>query len=192
MILALAALMLAQTSVPAGATPLLLDRTAEQRPELLILGSPHLANNNRDIANVHVEDVTTPAHQREIETLVDALARFRPTRIAIEWPSSDQAGLDKRYAAYRAGTLPVSANERDQIALRLAAKLGLDRVDAVDWNEMPPGAIADFDFTAWAEAHGQQDRVEMLRQRGQAQADATRSEEHTSEHPSIVRLSSAV
>src|SRR3546814_5205238 len=96
MILALAALMLAQTSFPAGATPLLLDRTAEQRPELLILGSPHLANNNRDIANVHVEDVTTPAHQREIETLVDALARFRPTRIAIEWPSSDQAGLDKR------------------------------------------------------------------------------------------------
>src|SRR3546814_6069159 len=90
------------------------------------LGSPHLANNNRDIANVHVEDVTTPAHQREIETLVDALARFRPTRIAIEWPSSDQAGLDKRYAAYRAGTLPVSANERDQIALRLAAKLGLE------------------------------------------------------------------
>src|SRR3546814_4463488 len=88
------------------------------------LGSPHLANNNRDIANVHVEDVTTPAHQHEIETLVDALARFRPTRIAIEWPSSDQAGLDKRYAAYRAGTLPVSANERDQIALRLAAKLG--------------------------------------------------------------------
>src|SRR3546814_1414191 len=132
-----------------------------------VCSSDLLANNNRDIANVHVEDVTTPAHQREIETLVDALARFRPTRIAIEWPSSDQAGLDKRYAAYRAGTLPVSANERDQIALRLAAKLGLDRVDAVDWNEMPPGAIAAFDFTAWAEAHGPQDRVEMLRKPGQ-------------------------
>src|SRR3546814_17004198 len=106
MILALAALMLAQTSVPAGATPLLLDRTAEQRPELLILGSPHLANNNRDIANVHVEDVTTPAHQREIETLVDELARFRPPRIAIAWPSTNQAGPQTRNAP-----LPNSADQ---------------------------------------------------------------------------------
>src|SRR3546814_5678088 len=69
--------------------------------------------------------------------------------------------------------MPGTANELDQSALRLAAKLVVYRVDAVDWNEMPPGAIADFDFTAWAEAHGQQDRVEMLRKRGQAQADAT-------------------
>src|SRR3546814_13600480 len=68
--------------------------------------------------------------------------------------------------------MPGTANELDQSALRLAAKLVVYRVDAVDWNEMPPGAIADFDFTAWAEAHGQQDRVEMLRKRGQAQADA--------------------
>ena len=38
-----------------------------QTPQLLILGSPHLANHNRDIANVHVEDVRTPERQREID-----------------------------------------------------------------------------------------------------------------------------
>lgn len=170
MILAFAALALAQTAV--SPAPLLLDRTPGERPEILILGSPHLANNNRDIANIPIEDVTTPERQREIEALVAALARFKPTRIAIEWPASDQAGLDKRYAAYRAGTLDLTANERDQIALRLAAKLGLDHVDAVDWNEMPPGNVADFDFGAWAAANGQQGRVEALRKHGQAEADA--------------------
>ena len=141
-------------------------------PELLILGSPHLANHNRDIANTHVGDVRTPARQREIEAIVARLANYHPTRVAIEWPADKQARLDERYADYRAGRYVLSADEIDQIGLRLAARLGLSRVDAIDWNEMPPGKDADYDFPAWADAHGRGDEWNAFKQMGQERADA--------------------
>jgi hypothetical protein len=141
-------------------------------PELLILGSPHLANHNRDIANVHVEDVRTPERQREIEAVVAGLAAFKPTRVAVEWSADKQADLDKRYADYRAGRYALSADEIDQIGLRLAARLGLPRVDAINWNEMPPGQESDYDFPAWADAHGRGDEWKGLAAASQARADA--------------------
>lgn len=143
-----------------------------ETPQLLILGSPHLANHNRDIANVHVEDVRTPERQREIEAVVAGLAAFHPTRVAVEWSADRQADLDKRYADYRAGTYQLSSDEIDQIGLRLAAKLGLLRVDAINWNEMPPGTESDYDFPAWADAHGRSDDWKTFQQKGQARADA--------------------
>jgi hypothetical protein len=142
------------------------------RPTLLIVGSPHLANNNRDIINPRIEDVTTPERQQEMEALVESLARFKPTRIAIEWKADDQAGLDRRYADYRSGRLQLTANERDQIALRLAAKLNLEKVDAIDWNGDAPGEAGAYDFTGWAARNGQAGRLEELRLRGQASTDA--------------------
>lgn len=127
---------------------------AADKPALLILGTPHFGNPGRDIANVRVPDVTEAGRQRELAAIVDALAAFRPTRVAVEWPAARQADLDRRYADYRAGRYTLTADERDQIGLRLAARLGLARIDAVDWNDNPPGADADYDFPAWAEAHG--------------------------------------
>ncbi len=103
-----------------------------ERPSLLIVGAPHFDNPGRDTVNVRVPDVLSPERQREIEALVARLAAFRPTRVAVEWPAEAQARLDQRYADYRAGRRALTANEIDQIGLRLAARLGLPRVDAVD------------------------------------------------------------
>ena len=64
--------------------PLLRDRTSDERPTLLILGAAHFANPGRDHNNIAVEDITTPARQREIEAVVQQLADFRPTHVAIE------------------------------------------------------------------------------------------------------------
>ena len=143
-----------------------------ETPQLLILGSPHLANHNRDIANVHVEDVRTPERQREIEAVVERLAAFHPTRVAVEWSADKQSDLDKRYADYRAGRYVLSADEVDQIGLRLAARLGLARVDAINWNEMPPGDDADYDFPAWANAHARGAEWTAFQQTSQARADS--------------------
>ena len=154
-----------------AATPLI-ERPPAERPAMMIVASPHLANNNRDMVKTAIEDVTTPARQREIEALVAMLAEFRPTRVAIEWDQDDQATLDQRYADYRAGRLKLTANERDQIGLRLAAKLGLPKVEAVDWNGAPPGDQGDYDFFAWAAANGQVDRLKALIARSQAETDA--------------------
>lgn len=145
---------------------------AARPPELLILGSPHFANHNRDIANAHVEDVRTPERQREIEAVVERLASFRPTHVAVEWSADKQAELDKRYADYRAGRYVLSADEVDQIGLRLAARLGLARVDAVNWLAENPGKDSDYDFIAWANAHGRGGEWKAFQQQAQKESDA--------------------
>lgn len=133
---------------------------AQEKPKMMFLGSAHLANHNRDVANTHVEDVRVPKRQTEIESFVNQLAQWKPTHVAIEFPHAKQAELDKRYAAYRAGTYTLSADETDQIGLRLAKQLGLPRVDAVDWNESAPGKDEDYDWMAWAKAHGKDQLLE--------------------------------
>src|SRR5687767_2952087 len=87
-------------------------------PSLLVVGTPHFASAGRHVVNVTVPDVLTPERQREIEAVVDRLAAFRPTRVAVEWDADDQGRLDQRYADYRAGRYSLSANEIDQIGLR--------------------------------------------------------------------------
>lgn len=123
-------------------------------PALLVIGVPHFGNPGRDMANTKVENVLAPARQREIAQLIDRLAAFRPNHVVVEWPATDQAGLDRRYADYRAGRIKLAADETDQIGLRLAAKLNLPRIDAVDWNDNPPGVDADYAFDDWLKAHG--------------------------------------
>ena len=142
-------------------------------PALLIVGTPHFGNPGRDIINMRVADVRTPERQREIEAIVERLATFRPTHVAVEWPMDAQARLDQRYADYRSGRYELTANERDQIGLRLAARLGLAKVNAVDWLKAPPGQDADYDFIAWAKAHGQEENWQARIKRQQADADAT-------------------
>ena len=153
------------------------DRAAQAanpaKPALLILGTPHFGNPGRDTVNVRVPDVLTPERQREIEALVERLAAFRPTRVAVEWPADEQARLDQRYADYRAGRFQLTANERDQIGLRLAARLGLTRVDAVDWSGDAPGRRPTYDYPAWAEAHGRGSEWRAWVGRFQAEADAS-------------------
>jgi hypothetical protein len=139
--------------------PLLRDRIS---PTLLVVGSGHFANPGRDVVNIRVDDVLAPQRQREIQAVVDQLAAFHPTHVAVEWPKDKQAELDKRYRDFRAGKYSLSRSERDQIGMRLAAKLNLARVDAVDWNGMPPGDSKTYDFDAWGKAHGFSGRLTAL------------------------------
>ena len=142
-----------------------------QRPQVMLLGSFHLANNNRDMINLRIDDVLVAKRQAEIEQLVENLARWKPTKILLEWDRSDQAGLDRRYRKYLGGELTLTANERDQIGLRLARRLAHRQVYAVDWNESAPGDPAAYDFFAWANENGAGDRLNALISQGQAAAD---------------------
>ena len=146
------------------------DVTSKPTGEVMLVGTYHLANNNRDIVNLPVEDVLTAKRQAEIEQLVRGFAKWRPTKVAVEWPRDDQAGLDKRYAEYLSGSLKVTANERDQVAFRLARMAGLKRVEAIDWNDAFPGTGNDYDFAGWAKRNGQADRFARFVQDGQAEA----------------------
>jgi hypothetical protein len=149
---------------------LLLDRKPGEGPTLLVLGSAHFANPGRDMVNVRVEDMLTEKRQEQIAKVVDELAAFRPTFIAIEWPQAQQARLESAYGEYRARRQPLNASEHQQLGFRLADKLNLARVHAIDWNGMPPGDTKVYDFPAWANANGQKAGMQALTERIAAQS----------------------
>jgi hypothetical protein len=154
---------LAFAAAPSAPSPLIGQRPLAQRPGLMVLGSAHLNNPSRDMHDPNVDDMLAPKRQHEIERLVDSLAQWKPTHIAVEWGHKNQAKLDQRYADYRAGKYKLTADEIDQIALRLAAKLNLPRVDAVDWNEDAPGKDDDYDWERGAKVGHEEARFNALR-----------------------------
>jgi len=160
--IAVAILGAASSGLGAAPTPLISERPEPQRPTLMVLGSVHLGNPNRDLHDARVDDVLAPERQRQIGRVVDALAAWKPTRVAVEWPHKDQGELDRRYADYRAGRRRLKPDETDQIGLRLAAKLNLPRVEAVDWNENAPGADADYDWQVGAKIGHEEGRLAAL------------------------------
>jgi len=145
-----------------AASPLLMDRPAAERPQIMMLGTVHLANHNRDIQNPQMDDDLAPARQAEIADLVNALAAWKPTHIAVEWRYRDQAGLDKRYGDYRAGRYVLGRDEIDQIGLRLAKQLGLPKVDAIDNKDDPPGPQSAYDLSAGAKAAHEDARLAAI------------------------------
>jgi hypothetical protein len=138
------------------------EANAQDKPSLLVVASAHFANPGLDAQNFDVEDVLTERRRREIEDVVKQLAEFRPTHIAIEMSASNQAMVDERYAAYRAGQYELSRSEAEQLGMRLAAELGHARVHAVDWNGDLPGDDASYDWYAYAEANGHSETLAAI------------------------------
>jgi hypothetical protein len=101
------------------------------RPAILIVGTYHMANPGRDVANMEADDVFSARRQSEMTQLIEVLRKFRPTRIAVE-ASITSSRVPRDYAAYRAGTYTLTRNEVDQIGYRLAKELGHETVYPVD------------------------------------------------------------
>ncbi len=135
----------------------------QDRAELLVLGVVHFSNPGRDSINFEIDDILSAQRQAEVLALVDKLAEFEPTHIAVEVLSRQQNDLNERYARYRAGDYELTRDESDQIGLRLAAKLGHDQVYAVDWNDNPPGDIeADYDWHSYGLANGFEATIDQI------------------------------
>jgi hypothetical protein len=133
--------------------------------EVMILGTYHFGNPGQDLHNAQVDPVTTPEKQVQLEAVAEGLARFRPTAIAIERIAPDQATmLDARYPAFTPADLLTNPDERTQIAYRLAHRLGLTRVYAVDEQDRDgqPSYFPFEDVQAWVEANGRMDDLGVL------------------------------
>src|SRR4051794_18084516 len=109
----------------------------QPRAEVLVLGVYHFANPGHDIFNMAADDVLAPGRQKEVAEVAEVLKKFKPTKIAVE--NDSQKKLNERYAQYLAGQYVLTANEIDQIGLRLAKELGHPSIYAVD-------ADGDFPF----------------------------------------------
>jgi hypothetical protein len=111
------------------------DFFAEKAPraQVLVLGTFHFRNSNLDAYKPkHAVNIMSAIRQREVEDVVERLARFAPTKVAVEAKLERQAALDTLYRAYRAGQWELAENEIYQIGFRLAARLNHARVYAVD------------------------------------------------------------
>ena len=123
--------------------------------EVMIVGVFHMSNPGQDLHNTKVDDVLAPKRQAEIAAVTAGLARFRPTKVAVEWPKEI---VDERYPKYLAGTLPPSHNEVVQLGFRLAKMAGSKGVYGIDVD-------GDFPYDkvkAYADAHGQTGLLDAL------------------------------
>jgi len=99
---------------------------------IMILGTYHMDNPGLDTVNLSADDVLSNKRQAEMADLLDKLARFNPTKIAIEaqykstyWPNL--------YKKYLAGEYKLGRDEREQIGFQLAKRLKLDTLYPVDF-----------------------------------------------------------
>jgi hypothetical protein len=145
------------------------DRAAPAPIEVMVVGTFHFANPGLDYRNVAVDDVLQPARQKEIAAIVQALARFAPTAVGVEWRETAAADA---YARYRAGTLPPSREEAVQLGFALARARGLETVHGLDM----PMSLPFEPVFAYAKAHGGEaiiDRITAVSERNVAAQEST-------------------
>jgi len=128
-----------------SALPLIAQAPAAAEPaQVLVLGTYHFANPGMDVAKTEISDVLSATKQAEIRAVVEAITRFRPTKIAVEQVPASAARLDSLYHAYRSGQHELSRNETEQLGFRLAAMLEHPRVYPIDHGgEFPFGAMME-------------------------------------------------
>jgi Family of unknown function (DUF5694) len=105
--------------------------------EVLTLGTFHFAFHNRDVKKIEKKDqidVLDNQYQKEITSIVDRIARFKPTIIAIEVDPKLQPKVDSLYNCYLNGSYELNREEYQQIGFRLAKKMRLKKLHCVnDW-----------------------------------------------------------
>lgn len=134
------------------------------RPKVLLVGTFHFEYYDLD-AHVTAKEkrvnVKEPKRQQEMQELIDHIARFKPTAIAVESGANTGYHL-RRYEKYLRTDSITRADEVDQIGFRLMKRFALDTLYGVDapalvndlWEE-PDSAVlhplldsiyADWDF----------------------------------------------
>lgn len=132
-------------------------------PQVLVLGVWHMAN-----VRGEAEDILSPRRQAEIPEVMAVLERFQPTKIALEASFSSSDRMQSLYRDYLEGEHDLNRNERQQLGLRLARRLGHERVYSVDADgDFPLPRLQDYvearghaeeyeavmdDFRAWSRA----------------------------------------
>ena len=111
-----------------------------QDVKVLTLGTFHFSFPNLDIVKIDDNDqidVLAPEHQEEIKEIVDRIARFRPTVIAIESDPKKQAKTDSLYNAYLSGDYELGRDEHEQIGFRLARQFNHKKLYCTnDWGTL--------------------------------------------------------
>lgn len=128
------------------------------KPHILPLGSYHMANPNRDYANVQADDVLAERRQQDIRACVDRLLLYRPSKVAVEITADREEELNREYHEFRGGRFTLPASEVYQLGFRIAAESGHDRLYGINWWNRYSGP----DPIEYARSHGQAALVDAL------------------------------
>lgn len=128
----------------------IVNKDAEAKPELMILGSYHFANPGRDVVKTKVTDVSTPDRQKQILDMIQRLEKYKPTKIVIECNLEDQDKFQEKFAKYIKGEYQISINEREQLGFRLAKNLADKKIYCVDTGSGSPGNSSDYNYVEFA------------------------------------------
>lgn len=123
----------------------------EARAQIMVLGVYHFTPGGTDYVANQVDDHLSARRQAEIKDVLDRLERFHPTKIILEYEPQYDKEFNEHYRAYLTHREKLTVNERDQLGMALAGRLGLARIYGVDF-------ASDMDFAgtlAAAEAAGQ-------------------------------------
>jgi len=157
-----------------------------EKPEavrVLILGTYHFDKPGRDLHNMKVDDVRTPEKQAELADVATRLARFKPNKIAVEAVSERDDLTTKKFDGFTPEMLTKNADERVQIAFRLAHNLGQKSVYGIDEQSDKIDYFPYDKVQAYAKAHGKSAMLDDLN----AQVGATISQMEADEKTKSVR-----
>src|SRR5437763_2994889 len=136
--------LLAQSPTPAPA-----------RIQVMVLGTYHFDNPRQDLHNMKVDSVLTPAKQTELADVASRLAKFKPTKIAVEALSDRPDFVSNKFDAFTPDKLSKDPDERTQIACRLAHQLNHKSVYGIDEQSKTIDYFPVDKVEAYAKAHGQ-------------------------------------
>ncbi|REJ79308.1 MAG: hypothetical protein DWQ47_00780 [Acidobacteria bacterium] len=103
----------------------------DERVAVLLVGSYHMSNPGLDRFNLKADDVLAEKRQKEISDLVERLADFKATKVAVEAPWGHEPTLE-RWQKYIAGEIELRKSESEQVGFRLAKKMGHQKIYPVD------------------------------------------------------------
>lgn len=111
-----------------------------QKPQVLLLGTFHFAGEQVDANTTPAQlrvNILSPNRQAQVEEVLDQIARFKPTKIAIEALPSAKQYIDSVYRAYRRGHFQGDKrvrvdDELYQLGFKLAHRLGHSELFPID------------------------------------------------------------
>jgi Family of unknown function (DUF5694) len=103
---------------------------SDLKKEIILVGTYHFEQDKEIIER----------KEQDIHDLVDYLAQYKPTKVALEWERSNDKELNIEYQKSNGN---YSIEEIQQIGFRLAKKLNHDKLYAVNW----AGRISQEDMT---------------------------------------------
>ncbi len=132
--------------------------------QVMVLGTYHFGNPGLDMHNMKVESVLTPEKQAELADVATRLAKFKPTKIAIEALPDGPDLVTKKFDGLTEESLTKNPDERVQIAFRLAHQLGQSAVYGIDEQSESINYFPFEKVDAYAKAHDQSAALDRMQE----------------------------